>query len=75
MTCFRQAGGCSPSTQLRLTREYRWGSDILAAECSDKCPDRLYTDKHGMDSLCDTDAVQCVSAGPSLVSVRPLFPL
>ena len=28
-----------------------------------------------MDPLCDTDAVQCVSPGPSLVSVRPLFPL
>ena len=49
--------------------------DSLAAECSEECPDRLCTDKHVMDSLCDTDAVQGVSPGPSLVSVRPLFPL
>ena len=75
MTCFRQTGGFGPSAQLWLTREYRWGSDSLAAECSEECPDRLYTDKHIMGSLYDTDALHCVSPGPSLVSVRPLFPL
>ena len=64
VSCFRQTGGFGPSAQLWLTRER-----------SEECPDRLYTDKHVMDSLCDTDAVQFVSPGPSLASVRPLFPL
>ena len=75
MSFFRQTGGFGPSAQLWLTREYRRGADSLPAQCIEECPDRLCTDKHVMDSLCDTDAVQCVSPGPSLVSVRPLFPL
>ena len=75
MSRFRETGGFGPSAQLWLTREYKRGADSLTAECSEGCPDRLYTDKRRMDSLCDTDAVQCVPPGPSIAPVRPLFSL
>ena len=42
-------------------RRLRSECAALAQECIEERPNRLYTDKHGMDSLCDSDAVQCVS--------------
>ena len=58
---FRGRGGFGWSVQLSLRHEYRWGADNLATECSKKAPDRLYTDKHKMDSLCHWCSSVCVA--------------
>ena len=50
--------------------------DNLAAERSEECPDRLYTDKHGMEAHCATLMQFSVCRlVVSVVSVRPLLPL